>query len=249
MALFKDFTGPVASDSNPLSDESSGKTFGEVIRTYKPKPGVQWRFGKPNYARVNKHYFEQRTKKHPEGSLESIVSIVVKNWEVDTHHVADAKDWVTVDINGYTFSINDDPATIYDAQGMADAGPYNALLQSIPGKYEFKKHTFESTNKLFSECFTEGFAWETLEVYSGPPTVTFKWRHFGRFSGKYVDSNGKEYAATNDILNLYGVTIAIVDDNLMVKDLKTYYNPDDMIAPLMKKPLGTTAKEAECAVQ
>lgn len=250
MALFKDFTGPVSSANNPLSDESSGKTFGEVIRTYQPKPGVQWRFGKPNYARVNKSYFEQRSKRHPEGSLESIVSIVVKNWEVDTHHVADAKDWVTCDINGYKFSINDDPATLYDAQQMADAGPYNALLQNVPGKYDFAKHTFESTNKLFSETFTEGFAWECLEVYSGPPTVTFKWRHFGRFTGKYVDANGREYSGTQEMLNLYGVTVAIVDDNLLVKELKTYYNPDDMITPLMKRPVQSSeAKPAECAVQ
>ena len=88
--------------------------------------------------------------------MESVVSQVVKNWEVDTHHVADPAQWSTVDISNFKFSINDDPKTMYDAKGMAEVGPYVALLQSIPGKYEHSKHTFESTNKLFSETFTEG---------------------------------------------------------------------------------------------
>jgi hypothetical protein len=249
MALWNELTAKPEA-GGPLSDESQGKTFGEVIRTYQPKPGVQWRFGKPNYARVNKFYFENRDKKHAEGSLESVVSQVVKNWEVDTHHVADSNQWSTVDVSDFKFSINDDPTTVYDAKGMAQVGPYVALLQSIPGKYEASKHTFESTNKLFSETFPDGFAWECIEVYSGPPTVPFKWRHFGKFSGKFVDVNGREYLGTNEMVNLYGVTVAIVDDNLLVRELKTYYNPDDMISPLMKRPAApAAAPSGGCAVQ
>jgi hypothetical protein len=249
MALWNELSTTPA-PGGALSDESQGKTFGEIIRTYQPKPGVNWRFGKPNYARVNKFYFENRDKKHPEGSLESVVSQVVKNWEVDTHHVADPAQWSTVDINGYKFSINDDKSTVYDAKGMAEVGPYVALLQNVPGKYDGAKHTFESTNKLFSETFPLGFAWECLEVYSGPPSVTFKWRHFGKFTGKYVDVNGKEYAGTGMMVNLYGVTVATVDDNLLVKELKTYYNPDDMISPLMKSPMPQPpAPSGGCAVQ
>ena len=45
-----------------------------MIRDYDPINGVEWRFGKPNYTRVNKLYFENRSKKHAEGSLEAIVS-------------------------------------------------------------------------------------------------------------------------------------------------------------------------------
>jgi len=46
-----------------ISDESKGITKGELIRDYTPVAGVQWRFGKPNYARVNQTYFQHRTKK------------------------------------------------------------------------------------------------------------------------------------------------------------------------------------------
>ena len=33
------------------------------------------------------------------------------------------------------------------------------------------------------------FAWEVLEVYSGPPTVAFKWRHWGKMMADYVGFN------------------------------------------------------------
>lgn len=46
------------------------------------------RFGKPNYERVNKLYFQYRTKMHAEGSLESVVNKLVKNWEVESHHIS-----------------------------------------------------------------------------------------------------------------------------------------------------------------
>ena len=66
-------------ETGSLSDESKGITFGEVIRDYEPLPDTKWRFGKPNYARVNKFYFENRMLKHKEGSLEAVVSNIVKN--------------------------------------------------------------------------------------------------------------------------------------------------------------------------
>lgn len=69
-------------EQGPLSDASKGLTFGQMIRDYDPMEGVKWRFGKPNYERVNKLYFENRSKNHAEGSLEMVVQTIVKNWEV-----------------------------------------------------------------------------------------------------------------------------------------------------------------------
>merc|ERR1712014_329948 len=83
---------------NQLSNESKGRD-GEIIRDYVPKENVSWRWGRPNYARVNDMYFKHRTKKPVPGTLEELVTRVVKNWEVDSHHVAKAEDWVTIDQN------------------------------------------------------------------------------------------------------------------------------------------------------
>eukprot|EP00927_Polykrikos_kofoidii_P037430 TRINITY_DN3157_c0_g1_i5.p1 TRINITY_DN3157_c0_g1~~TRINITY_DN3157_c0_g1_i5.p1 ORF type:complete len:249 (+),score=37.59 TRINITY_DN3157_c0_g1_i5:165-911(+) len=235
MAMYGDLMAPGVAKDGPLSDESMGAPWGEVIRNYEPKPGVSWRFGRPNYARVNKSYFAGRTKIHAEGSLESVVQTIVKNWEVDSHHVLKPSDWKTMNTDKFLISVNGGPKA--NAQALADVGPYNALIADIPGKYAGSQETFESANKIWSEVFTEGFAWELLEVYSGPPSVTFSWRHFGKFTGKYTDKNGREYAPTNEIVNLQGICIARVDDNLMIDELEVFYNPLDVIDPLLKIPI------------
>jgi len=213
-----------------LSGESQGVPYGEIIRDYQPSATTKWRFGKPNYARVNKTYFDHRSKKHPEGSLESVVSKIVKNWEVESHHIYDIKDWQTMDIDKFSASLNG--ATPIDAQCMADIGPYNMLLGDIDG-YKASKETFESANTTFSNVFTEGFAWECLEVYSGPPEVAFRWRHFGKFSGKYVDSAGETHEGNGKLINVYGACIAKVNADLKIESLKVYYDPKTQIEPLL----------------
>jgi len=215
-----------------LASDSTGEKFGEIVRDYVPKPGVSWRFGRPNYARVNDTYFMYRKKQHPAGSLESVVSKVVKNWEVDSHHVLKPADWKTMNVQNFTISVNGGPKA--SAQTMADVGPYVALLGDMPGLFYASQQTFASTNKIFSEVFPEGFAWECLEVYQGPPRVTFKWRHFGKFTGKWVDPSGKEYKGTGEMVNVEGICIADVDDNLMINALEIYYNPLDQILPMLK---------------
>eukprot|EP00933_Yihiella_yeosuensis_P042810 TRINITY_DN3747_c0_g1_i2.p1 TRINITY_DN3747_c0_g1~~TRINITY_DN3747_c0_g1_i2.p1 ORF type:complete len:231 (+),score=61.24 TRINITY_DN3747_c0_g1_i2:79-771(+) len=228
MALYSELNK--ADNKGSLSEESKGLAFGEMIRDYEPLPDTVWRFGKPNYARVNKTYFEHRTRMHLEGSLESVVSKIVKNWEVESHHIADIHQWQTMDITKFQAALNGGcPA---NAQLMADIGPYNMLLGETKD-YSSKANTFESSNKIFSETFPEGFAWECLEVYSGPPTVSFKWRHFGKLAGKFTDKTGKTHQGNGEMFNLIGMCIAKVNEELKIESLDIYYNPNDMIQPLM----------------
>jgi len=226
MALFTELS---VNDQGPLSEESSGKPFGEIIRDYEALPDVKWRFGKPNYARVNKMYFENRSMVHPEGSLESVVSKLVKNWEVESHHIADPQQWKTMDIGKFQAAVNG--GVPGDAQLMADIGPYCLLL----GDKLRDGMTFEESNKLFGGVFSEGYAWEVLQVLSGPPDVTFKWRHFGKFTGTYVDKCGNKYYGNGEMLNLIGLCIAKVSEKLIIETLDIYYNPDDLMKPLVEQ--------------
>lgn len=229
MAMAHEFN--FADQSKDLPPTSTGEAFGEVIRDYEPVPGVKWRFGKPNYERVNKAYFNGRTKKHPEGSLEQIVTKVVKNWEVESHHIYDIRSWQTMDIGKFKMSLNGSAAI--NAQKMADVGPYNALIGETPG-YSSKANTFESANETFSGVFPEGYAWEVLEVYSGPPNVSFRWRHFGKFSGEFVDTEGTIYEGNGQMIEVVGLCMAKVNKDLKIEELQIFYDPATQIAPLMK---------------
>eukprot|EP00438_Fugacium_kawagutii_P018781 Skav201310 [mRNA] locus=scaffold1490:85453:99353:- [translate_table: standard] len=84
---------------------SQGSTRGELIRDYQPAAGSSWRFGLPDYAKVNKTYFQHRTMAHHEGSLEALatwfnlvnVQKIVKNWQVEADNIADVHKWTTMD--------------------------------------------------------------------------------------------------------------------------------------------------------
>jgi len=231
-------------DQGPLSDASKGLTYGELVRDYEAVKGVQWRFGKPNYERVNKLYFQHRSKIHAEGSLESVVSKLVKSWEVESHDIADPKQWKTMDISKFTAQVNGGcPAS---AQVMADVGPYNLLIGEQQD-YSAKALTFEESNKNFGETFADGYAWECLDVLSGPPTVTFRWRHFGNFSGTYTDKQGVKHKGDGSMLNLIGLCIAKVNSKLIIESLDIYYNPNDLLVPLMKGEVVEEKKEEQPA--
>jgi len=240
MALSSEFN--ISDQIQYLSEESSGKIpYGEIVRDYVPKPGVKWRFGRPNYARVNKAYFEGRTKIPRAGSAEELVTKVVKNWEVDSHHVAAAKDWATIDVEKFRMSVNCGPK--FDAQYFADRGPYNSLLEEMARGYSGAQHTCESANKVFSECFPKGFAFEVLEVYSGPPKVSFKFRHWGEFCGVLPDKWGQVHVGDGRVVNFFGFIIATLNTENLIEELELFFNPDDQIAPCMACPVAcVTAK-------
>jgi len=216
-------------DQGPLSEASKGLTFGQMIRDYDPMEGVKWRFGKPNYERVNKLYFENRSKNHAEGSLEMVVQTIVKNWEVESHHIADPAQWKTMDVTKFKAQVNG--GCPVDAQFMADVGPYNLLLGESK-EYSAGQHSFNSTNTLFGGAFADGYALEILEVYSGPPVVTCKWRHFGKFSGTFTDKMGQKYKGDGRVLDLVGFMTANVNAELKIELLDIYYNPHDILTPL-----------------
>lgn len=74
---------------------------------------------------------------------------------------------------------------------MLKVGTYNALITGNQ-YHDPEKNDFEDSHKAFKRMMPT-FAWEVKEVYSGPPVVVFRWRHWGVMKGDYVGRN--EYAS------------------------------------------------------
>lgn len=167
------------------------------------KDDVTWRYGRaPNYSKTRK-FFEEgmsilliyqspsltvipgKTQTHAAGTLPALVENLVKNWEIEASFKTSLSDWRTVDQSCYTFSSNGGPAT--DGDHMLRVGTYNALI--TPNQYYDPENLdFNASHKTFKRMMPT-FAWEVLEVYSGPPTVAFKWRHWGKMANDYVGIN------------------------------------------------------------
>ncbi|KAI3769348.1 hypothetical protein L6452_00449 [Arctium lappa] len=85
---------------------------------------------------------------------------------------------------------------------------------------------------IFRSAFPRGFAWEVISVHSGPPVISYKFRHWGYFEGPF-----KGHAPTGEMVEFYGMGILKVDESLRAEDVEIYYDPADLISNLLKGSL------------
>lgn len=129
--------------------------------------------------------YPAKTKSHAATTLPSLVENLVKNWEIEASFKTSIDDWRTIDRPNYTFSING--GAPQSAEHMLKVGTYNAII-AANDFYSPEKSNFASSHKTFKRMMPT-FAWEVVEVYSGPPVVSFRWRHWGLMQNDYVGFN------------------------------------------------------------
>ncbi|KAK7398215.1 hypothetical protein QQX98_012418 [Neonectria punicea] len=190
---------------------------------------AHWRFGrKPDYSKTRKAWEKTKEMNHVAGSLEQLVENLVKNWEIEASYKTQAQEWRTIDSTKYRFSVNG--GSPQSAEEMAKIGTYNALIE--PNKYYSPEHMdFSASHKAFKRMMPT-FAWEVLDVYSGPPKAAFRWRHWGFMEGNYTGKNDRDekvsMKANGKKIEIKGVTVAELDDQLRILSLDTYFDPIEM---------------------
>ena len=200
--------------------------FDEPDRGNLDDTSIKWRHGKPVYIIANLAYLKGKSKNHPEGSLERVVENLVKTWEMEASHKDDFSQWSTIDHEKYKLSANGGKE--YFGEEGKRAGNYNVLLWGVrKDLYDSSKETFDSSHDLFRGTFKDGFPWEVLNVFSGPPKVVFSWRHWGMFNGEYKDRTGD-----GKIYEMFGYCEVIVNENLKVQSIEVYYKPDGFLEAL-----------------
>ncbi|CAF2876803.1 unnamed protein product, partial [Rotaria sp. Silwood2] len=192
---------------------------------------IKWRHGLPDYSKTIALFARDRSTNHAPGSLEEIVENVVKNWEIEVSHKLDPQQWETVDVDNYRFSCNGQHK--FTADDLVKLGTYNALIGKTT-YYNASMLTLAESQMAFLRAFGEGFAWELIELYSGPPNVTFKWRHFGRMTGCFScpSFSGYVYKAepTNKMVSIYGICKATVTSELKIQDLQAFFDINQLFA-------------------
>ncbi|KAM0013901.1 putative NTF2-like domain superfamily protein [Helianthus debilis subsp. tardiflorus] len=198
-----------------------------------------WKLGvPPNFDVVNKLFEEGRTKIWPTGSLEEQVQNLVKTWEMELFHKMKPQDFKTVDVTKLTFSVNGQkPLT---PKGVAKiGGGYNMFLQtSLPQNlrmYDSSEETVDTAHKLFTTTFPRGFAVEILQVYSGPPVIAYKFRHWGYMEGPF-----KGQPPTGELVELFGVCTMELDENFKIVKVEFFYDRGELLAGLIKGASATT---------
>ena len=195
---------------------------------------THWRHGgPPTYDSVNQLFEEGRTKEWPKGSLEETVQNAVKSWEMELSHKTRLRDFRTINPEKFKLIVNGREGL--SGEETLKLGSYNALLKSsLPEElkyYKAEEESFESSHDAFRSAFPRGFAWEVISVYSGPPEIAYKFRHWGFFEGPF-----KGHAPTGEMAQFYGLGILKVDESLRVEEAEIYYDPAELFGGLLKGP-------------
>ncbi|XP_011083290.1 pathogen-related protein-like [Sesamum indicum] len=194
-----------------------------------------WRRGAPpTYHNVNKLFEEGRTKEWAEGSLEETVQNMMKSWQTEFTHKTRTQDFRIMHPEKFKLIVNGREAL--SAEETISLGSYNSVLKSsMPDEFKYYKaheETFDSADDAFRNALPRGFACEVVAVYSSPPVITFKFRHWGYFEGPF-----KGHAPTGEMVQLFGLVILKVDELMRAEEVEIYYDPAELFAPLLKAPL------------
>ena len=189
---------------------------------------LQWRDGIPDYKKADLLFFKYKSRNHAPGSLEMVVENLVKKWEMEFTHLLKPEECSTMSAD---FKMKVNGGKVVEAKELIKNGSYNPLLQGVSKElYNSESHTFESSQVLFRSAFTEGFAWEVLEVFSGPPKVALTWRHWGKLCGEYKGRKG-----TGEIVEMYGFVVATVNEELQLTEVEVYFRPEGLLKVLEGK--------------
>ncbi|XP_065864508.1 pathogen-related protein-like [Euphorbia lathyris] len=193
---------------------------------------TKWRHGGPPiFDAVNKLFEDGRTREWPKGSLEEVVQNAVKSWEMELSHKTCLQDFKTINPEKFNLIVNGREGLT--AEETLKIGSYNALLKSsLPKEFQYYKEeeeSFETSHDAFRSAFPRGFAWEVIQVYSGPPVITYKFRHWGYFEGPF-----KQHPPTGQLLQFYGLGVMKVDEHMRAEDVEIYYDPAELFGGLLK---------------
>lgn len=223
---------------------------GDKYRSYlseEEKKNTQWRNGPPNYDVINKFFEEGRTKVWPIGSLEEKVQRLVKTWEMEIVHKVNPAEFKTLDGKEFRISVNGKkPLSLQDVARIG--GSYNMFLQtSLPQHlrlYDPSEETRESSMDAFLTTFPRGFAIEVLEVYSGPPVIAYKFRHWGVMEGPFKGHN-----PTGETIEFFGMGVFKLNEESKIVKVELFYERGELLSGLVKgKALeeSTSEKPSSC---
>jgi len=142
---------------------------------------------------------------------------LVKTWEFERSHKIDPMDHTIANHDGFQISANNGKK--FNHKDAHEIGNYNVLLDSCNKElYDNSKITNRQSHEIFHSAYP-AFAWEVLQVFTGPPEVYFEWRHFGRFTGVYKGNKGN-----GQMIDVRGFGLAKVNGDLQLLDTHIFYD-------------------------
>ncbi|MGJ5676177.1 MAG: SnoaL-like polyketide cyclase [Nostochopsis sp.] len=190
---------------------------------------MEWRDGQPpDYSTTESNFQKEKSCQHASDSLAHLVENLVKCFEVEASFKTNPQQWLSVATERFRISTNG--AHQYTASDIIENGTYNLFLAEHK-EYTALEENLESSNQLFSSTFPEGFLWEVLDVYSLPPKIVFKWRHWGKFKGNF-----KNFQPTGETIEIIGMSYAEITEDFKIITLEHFFDSQQFWQSLTSLP-------------
>ncbi|KAK9786079.1 hypothetical protein WJX73_004653 [Symbiochloris irregularis] len=151
---------------------------------------AHWRHGQPpEFKAATRKYDKERLCFFAPGSTAEMVTNLIKNFEREASHKVQAQEWVTVDLQAFRYCSN--AGRLYTAEELGSVGTVHAML----GEPAFRSALLNMTANA-GHVWEAGLVWELIELYSGPPTIAFKWRYWGDILGTYGRVQVEQFGLT-----------------------------------------------------
>jgi len=196
---------------------------------------TEWAGGrKPDYTSVTEMFNRERTIVHPRGSMEDRITNLMKNWDKELHYKSNPQQWVTLVRDNFYMIINGGPKQLLPE--LFQLGSYNVFL----GRSEFYSKDYinsSAADQVFSNALRSGFALEVLEVYSPPPRVVFKFRHWGHMTGplRCPMRNGTWLDAPphGGRVEFFGETVLNLNEKYQILNVENTFRGDTLIEQMV----------------
>lgn len=169
--------------------------------------------------------------------MEDRISNLMKNWDKELNFKPNQRQWVTIVPENFFMIINGGKRLLLPE--ILQLGSYNMFL----GNSEFysKKYINASTADMtFRTTLRSGFALEVLKVYSPPPKVTFRFRHWGHMTGplRCPMRNGTwlDVPPHGAKVEFFGSTVLHLNERYQVMGVENTFRGDSLMEQMV---LGT----------
>lgn len=166
--------------------------------------------------------------------MEDRISNLMKNWDKELRYKQNPRQWVSVVPDNFYMIVNGGPRL--SLAEISQQGSYNVFL----GNSEFYSKDYinsSASNEAFRVALKSGFALEVLEVYSPPPRVAFKFRHWGHMTGplRCPMRNGTWLNAPphGGKVEFFGDTILHINEKYQVLSLENTFRGETLMEQMV----------------
>lgn len=155
-----------------------------------------------------------------EDAIKQLIQILIGAFEEEASVKLDRKQWNSVAPDIFRLCINRGKEFTIDE--INSRGICRIFLEET--LFHRSEELSEAAKQSLASAFQRRLCREIIAIYSGPPKLTFQWRHWGTFEGKL-----KDHSPLRLSIEIFGIAVATVNEELKLTRLEYFFDSDQFL--------------------